>query len=111
MAAREEIKVGRRKLSGSNLDKVLYPECGFTKGDVIAYYRNVSRWLLPHLKDRMLTLKRYPNGVEKAAASRKKEPLVFRPDSVLARLKKRGDLFEPVLTLEQEIPPSVLKAL
>ena len=49
----------------SNLDKVLYPATGFTKGDVINYYVQVSPVLLPHLKGRALTLKRYPNGVDK----------------------------------------------
>jgi bifunctional non-homologous end joining protein LigD len=48
----------------SNLDKVFYPKTGFTKGEVIDYYIRVSRYLLPHLKERPITLKRYPNGVE-----------------------------------------------
>jgi bifunctional non-homologous end joining protein LigD len=48
----------------SNLDKVFYPETGFTKGQVIDYYIRISPVLLPHLKDRPLTLKRYPDGVE-----------------------------------------------
>jgi bifunctional non-homologous end joining protein LigD len=48
----------------SNLDKVFYPRTGFTKGQVIDYYIRVSSVLLPHLKDRPLTLKRYPDGVE-----------------------------------------------
>jgi bifunctional non-homologous end joining protein LigD len=49
----------------TRLDKVLYPEAGFTKGDVIAYYREIGTVLLPHLKDRALTMKRYPDGVGK----------------------------------------------
>jgi bifunctional non-homologous end joining protein LigD len=48
----------------SNLDKVFYPKSGFTKGQVIDYYIRISPVLLPHLKDRPLTLKRYPDGVE-----------------------------------------------
>lgn len=59
-----EIRVGRRTVKVSNLDKVLYPAAGFTKGDVVDYYRNVAETLIPHLKDRPLTLKRYPDGVE-----------------------------------------------
>jgi bifunctional non-homologous end joining protein LigD len=47
----------------SNLDKVLWPRDGFTKGDLIAYYRAVSAWLLPHVKGRPLTLERYPDGI------------------------------------------------
>jgi len=52
-----------RKLKLTNLDKPLYPEGGFTKGQVIDYYRRVSEYMLPHLKDRPVTLKRFPNGV------------------------------------------------
>lgn len=48
----------------SNLDKSLYKKAGFTKGQVIDYYIKISEVLLPHLKDRALTLKRYPDGVE-----------------------------------------------
>ncbi|MDQ4059004.1 MAG: non-homologous end-joining DNA ligase [Actinomycetota bacterium] len=59
----QSIKVGNRKLEVSNLDKVFYPATGFTKGDSIDYYRSISEILLPHLKGRAVTLKRYPNGV------------------------------------------------
>src|SRR5450631_2322483 len=48
----------------TNLNKVFYPKSGFTKGQVIDYYIRVSRYLLPHLQNRPITLKRYPNGVE-----------------------------------------------
>jgi bifunctional non-homologous end joining protein LigD len=59
-----EVEVEGRRLKLSNLDKVFYPATGFTKGQVIDYYRRVSPALLPHLRDRPLTLKRYPDGVE-----------------------------------------------
>jgi bifunctional non-homologous end joining protein LigD len=59
-----EVEVEGKTLRLSNLDKVLYPKVGFTKGRVIDYYTRVSPALLPHLRDRPLTLKRYPNGVE-----------------------------------------------
>ncbi|PLS75304.1 MAG: ATP-dependent DNA ligase [Actinobacteria bacterium] len=58
------VSVGGRELSLSNLDKVLYPQAGFTKGQVIGYYQAIAPALLPHLAGRPLTLKRYPNGVE-----------------------------------------------
>jgi bifunctional non-homologous end joining protein LigD len=61
---RVEVEVEGRRLSLSNLDKVMYPEVGFTKGQVIDYYTRVAPYVLPHLRDRPLTLKRYPNGVE-----------------------------------------------
>jgi bifunctional non-homologous end joining protein LigD len=63
-ATRVEVEVEGRRLSLSNLDKVMYPEVGFTKGQLIDYYTRVAPALLPHLRDRPLTLKRYPNGVE-----------------------------------------------
>jgi bifunctional non-homologous end joining protein LigD len=63
-ATRVEVDVEGRRLSLSNLDKVMYPKTGFTKGQVIDYYTRIARVLLPHLRDRPLTLKRYPNGVE-----------------------------------------------
>jgi bifunctional non-homologous end joining protein LigD len=63
-AKRLEVEIDGRRLSLSNLDKVLYPEAGFTKGHVIDYYTRVAPAVLGHLRDRALTLKRYPNGVE-----------------------------------------------
>ena len=53
-----------RRLSLTNLQKDLYPSYGFTKAHILDYYRRISPFILPHLKDRALTLKRYPNGVE-----------------------------------------------
>ena len=55
--------VAGRELSLSNLEKVLYPETGFTKGEVIQYYSQIAAVLLPHVRNRPMTLKRYPNGV------------------------------------------------
>jgi bifunctional non-homologous end joining protein LigD len=64
MSEKAELIVEDRKLPVSNLNKVLYPKAGFTKGELIDYYIRIAPVLLPHLKDRPLTLKRYPNGVE-----------------------------------------------
>ncbi|MFI7022988.1 non-homologous end-joining DNA ligase [Micromonospora sp. NPDC049900] len=61
---RLRVDVAGRTLEVSNLDKVLYPKAGFTKGEVIDYYTRISPVLLPHLHDRALTRIRYPNGVE-----------------------------------------------
>jgi DNA ligase D-like protein (predicted polymerase)/DNA ligase D-like protein (predicted 3'-phosphoesterase) len=58
------VRVEDRQLKLTNLAKVLYPEDGFTKGQVIDYYRRVAPVLLPHLADRPVTFRRYPNGVE-----------------------------------------------
>ncbi len=59
-----EVEVGGRRLKLSNLEKVFYPAVGFTKGQVIDYYRRVAPVLIGHLRDRPLTLKRYPDGVD-----------------------------------------------
>jgi bifunctional non-homologous end joining protein LigD len=61
---RVDTEVDGRHLSLSNLAKVLYPETGFTKGQVIEHYARVADVMLPHLRDRAITMKRYPDGVE-----------------------------------------------
>src|SRR5262249_46297256 len=71
-------KIGGKSLKISNLDKVFYPKTGFTKGQVIDYYMRISEVLLPHLKNRALTLKRYPNGVDGEFFYEKQCP-AFRP--------------------------------
>src|SRR5438105_12200577 len=58
-----QVEIQGKQLSLSNLQKVLYPEAGFTKGQVIDYYVRMAPVLLPHLRGRPLTMKRYPNGV------------------------------------------------
>jgi bifunctional non-homologous end joining protein LigD len=64
VAPEVEVEVEGRRLKLSNLDKVLFPQTGFAKGQVIDYYTRVAPVVLPHLRGRALTLKRYPNGVE-----------------------------------------------
>src|ERR1700722_19034478 len=64
MSTKSQLDIGGTKVTVSNLGKVLYPKAGFTKGDVIDYYVKISPFLLPHLKNRPITLKRYPDGVE-----------------------------------------------
>ena len=76
-----QVEVAGRRLKLSNLDKVLYPAVGFTKGQVIDYYTRVAPVLLPHLRDRPLTLKRYPEGVEGEYFYEKECPS-HRPDWV-----------------------------
>lgn len=63
MANSATLEIDGREVSVTNLGKVFYPETGFTKGQVIDYYINISPVLLPHLKNRPISLKRYPNGV------------------------------------------------
>lgn len=63
-SVKSQLTVAGRSLNVTNLDKVLWPRDGFTKGDLIAYYRAVAPWILPHLAGRPLTLERYPNGID-----------------------------------------------
>src|SRR5437762_5500328 len=81
MPEKAELVVEGKKLAVSNLNKVLYPKVGFTKGQVIDYYIRISPVLLPHLRDRPLTLKRYPNGVDGGFFYEKRCP-PHRPDWV-----------------------------
>jgi bifunctional non-homologous end joining protein LigD len=62
--SRKIVEIAGRRLSLSNLEKDLYPSYGFTKAHILEYYRRMARFILPHLKDRALTLKRYPEGVD-----------------------------------------------
>jgi bifunctional non-homologous end joining protein LigD len=64
MSKRSELTIDGKTLAVSNLEKVLYPKAGFTKAQVIDYYIHIAPVLLPHLKNRPITLKRYPDGVE-----------------------------------------------
>jgi bifunctional non-homologous end joining protein LigD len=59
------VEIVGRRLPLSNLEKDLYPSYGLTKARILEYYRGIAPFILPHLKDRALTLKRYPEGVEK----------------------------------------------
>jgi bifunctional non-homologous end joining protein LigD len=74
-------EVGGREIKLSNLDKVLYPEAGFAKRDIIDYYARIAPTVLPHLDGRALTLKRYPNGVDANFFYEKNAPS-HRPDWV-----------------------------
>ena len=76
---RATLDIAETKVDVTNLDKVLYPKVGFTKGQVIDYYVRISSVLLPHLKDRPITLKRYPEGVEGFFFYEKKCP-AHRPE-------------------------------
>jgi bifunctional non-homologous end joining protein LigD len=76
-----EVEVEGRTLKLTNLNKVLYPSSGFTKADLIGYYTQVAPVLLAHLRDRPLTLKRYPNGVQADYFFEKQSP-VHRPEWV-----------------------------
>jgi bifunctional non-homologous end joining protein LigD len=59
-----QVKVGRDLVSLTHLDKIYWPDEGFTKGDLVRYYYEVSKYILPYLKHRPLIMKRYPEGIK-----------------------------------------------
>lgn len=75
------VEIEGKHLKLSNLDKILYPAAGFTKGQVIDYYARIAPVLLPHLQNKPLTMKRYPGGVNEEFFFEKNAP-VHRPDWV-----------------------------
>ncbi|MGA2005696.1 MAG: non-homologous end-joining DNA ligase [Terriglobales bacterium] len=81
MTAPTMVDVEGRKLSLTNLEKVLYPATGFTKGQVVDYYARIAPVLVPHLAGRPLTMKRYPEGVDHEYFFEKNAPK-HRPDWV-----------------------------
>ena len=74
MSSKVMVEVQGRQLGLTNLDKVLYPQAGFTKGQVLDYYTRIAPVLLPHLAGRALTRKRYPDGVDGTVFFEKNAP-------------------------------------
>jgi bifunctional non-homologous end joining protein LigD len=95
VAASRQVDVDGRELKLTNLDKVLYPRAGFTKGEVVDYYARIAAAMVPHLSERPLTLRRFPEGVDdtEAAFFEKRCPK-HRPDWVkTARMPaERGNI-------------------
>src|SRR5207237_1640123 len=110
MPDKAHLVVNGKKLSVSNLDKVLYPKAGFTKGQVIDYYVRVAPVLLPHLKDRPLTMKRYPNGVNGEFFYEKNCP-THRPSWVkTVKVWSEGNKRDMHYCLVQDLPTLVWAA-
>ncbi|MEP6777668.1 MAG: non-homologous end-joining DNA ligase [Chthoniobacterales bacterium] len=110
MADKAELIVEGRKLPVSNLNKVLYPKAGFTKGQLIDYYIRIAPVLLPHVKDRPLTLKRYPNGVDGMFFYEKNCPS-HRPSWVkTAKVWSHGNQRDMHYCLAQDLPTLVWAA-
>ena len=110
MSNKAELIVEGRKLTVSNLNKVLYPKAGFTKGQLIDYYIQVAPVLLPQLKDRPLTMKRYPNGVEEPFFYEKNCPAHRPPWVKTARVWSEGNQREMHYCLAQDLPTLVWAA-
>src|SRR5437899_10412459 len=74
-----ELSLGGKVVRLTNLQKLFWPELGITKGDLLRYYAEISSYLLPHLMDRAMVMKRYPNGAAGEFFFQKRAP-VPRPD-------------------------------
>jgi len=110
MPEKAQLVVEGKKLSVSNLNKILYPKVGFTKGQVIDYYIRIAPVLLPHLKDRPLTMKRYPNGVDREFFYEKNCPS-HRPSWVkTAKVWSEGNNRIMDYCLAQDLPTLVWAA-
>jgi len=101
------VEIEGKHLSLTNLDKVLYPKTGFTKGQVIDYYARIAPVLLPHLKDHPLTLKRYPGGVNEEYFF-EKNATKHRPDWVkTAPIWSEGNQHNVNYILANDLPTLV----
>lgn len=90
MGKKSSLEIDGRMLQVSNLDKLMYPKARFTKADVIDYYIKASKFIIPHLKNRPLTLKRYPDGVTNQHFYEKDAPS-HKPDWVkVAPVPRKG---------------------
>jgi bifunctional non-homologous end joining protein LigD len=102
-----DVEIDGRVLSLSNLDKVMYPLAAFTKGQVVEYYTRVAPAVLPHLRGRPLTLKRYPDGVDGPFFYEKQSPS-HRPDWVrTAAVWSRHNARTIDYTLADDLPTLV----
>lgn len=110
MPDKAELLVEGKKIPVSNLNKVLYPKAGFTKGQVIDYYIRIAPVLLPHLKDRPLTMKRYPNGVEAEFFYEKNCPAHRPPWVKTAKVWSEGNQRDMHYCLAQDLPTLVWAA-
>jgi bifunctional non-homologous end joining protein LigD len=95
--SRREITVGRRSFEVSNLDKVLYPDDGITKGELLEHYRRVAERILPNVEERPVSMERYPDGIGAQRIFQKRIPAYF-PDWIQrTRVGMHGGSLEHVL--------------
>lgn len=86
------IQVDGHTIDLSHVDKILFPESGITKGDLINYYQKIAPFLLPHIKDHLMVMHRYPNGITHEGFYQKEEPSFFPSwiHHVTVELRKGG---------------------
>src|SRR5450631_3929452 len=102
-----EVKIEDRTLKLTNLEKVLYPDVGFTKAQVIDYFSRIAPAILPHTRDHPLTLKRYPNGVDAEFFYEKNCPKHRPPWVATAAVWSGGNNRDMYYCLCQDLPTLV----
>ena len=102
-----EVTIEGRQLKLTNLDKVLYPEVGFTKAQVIDYYTRIAPAILPHTRNHPLTLKRYPNGVDGEYFYEKNCPKHRPPWVQTATVWSGGNNRDMYYCMAQDVPTLV----
>lgn len=92
------MKIGKYNIDISNKEKIMFPDSGITKGDLLDYYVEISDLILPHIKQRPLTLRRYPDGLRKKGFFQKEKPGYFTSWIHSAKLeRKEGGKIEMIL--------------
>ena len=97
MTAREQVRAGRRTVELSNTAKVLFPRDGITKGDLVAYYQAVAGEMLPMLRDRPVSMTRFPDGIGSAGIVQKNVPAYFPDWITQVRVRKEGGSLQQVV--------------
>ena len=90
MTDSETITLGNRRIELSHLDKVLFPKSGITKGELVDYYRRIADTMLPHLRERPLSMHRFPDGIGKDGFFQKNLPDYFPDWFDRVELEKEG---------------------
>jgi bifunctional non-homologous end joining protein LigD len=88
------VRVGRRAIPVSNPDKLLFPDDGITKAEVVDYYRRIAGWALPFLRDRPVTMERFPDGIGGQRLVQKSAPAYFPAWIPRAEVRKAGGTVE-----------------
>ena len=97
MSGKRSVRVGRRTVEVSNPDKVLYPDDGITKGDLLDYYRRVAGRMLPHLRGRPVAMERYPDGIDGERIFQKDVPGHFPGWIDRVKVPKEGGTLQQVV--------------
>jgi bifunctional non-homologous end joining protein LigD len=99
--SREVIRIGTREVTITRPDKILFPDSGITKGDLVDYYRRIARWILPHLRGRPLSLERYPDGIEGTRIIQKAAARYYPPWIKTVTVEKVGGTVRHVLCADE----------